>query len=243
MIFFQVNNKIQSCCDIFLGRVDLSTHLWQSNNPIYFKGVMVVFGPGCNSWRKKKPKNLQLTWNACRICVCVCVCVCVSMCACSVVCGLVTPWTVVAHQAPLSIGFSRQEYWSELPFPSPGDLPNLGIEPKSLASPALAGRFFAANATWEYICICINMEEAMAPHSSTLAWKIPWTEEPGGLQSMGSRRIGHDWADFTFTFHFHALEKEMEPTLVFLPGESQGQQSLVGCRLWGRTESDTTEVT
>ena len=46
----------------------------------------------------------------------------------------------------------------------------------------------------------------MAPHSSTLAWEIPWTEEPGRLQSMGSRRLGHD---FTFTFHFHALEKEM----------------------------------
>ena len=53
----------------------------------------------------------------------------------------------------------------------------------------------------------------MAPHSSTLAWKIPWTEEPGGLQSTGSIRVGHDWATslslFTFTFHFHALEKEM----------------------------------
>ena len=47
-------------------------------------------------------------------------------------------------------------------------------------------------------------------------------------------------SNFTFTFHFHALEKEME---VFLPGESQGWQSLVGCHLWGRTESDTTEVT
>ena len=46
----------------------------------------------------------------------------------------------------------------------------------------------------------------MAPHSSTLAWKIPWTEEPGRLQSMGSLRVRHD---FTFTFHFHALEKEM----------------------------------
>ena len=46
----------------------------------------------------------------------------------------------------------------------------------------------------------------MAPHSSTLAWKIPWTEEPGRLQSIGSRRVGHN---FTFTFHFHALEKEM----------------------------------
>ena len=49
----------------------------------------------------------------------------------------------------------------------------------------------------------------MAIRSSTLAWKIPWTEEPGKLQSMGSLRVGHDLSDFTFTFHFHALEKEM----------------------------------
>ena len=49
----------------------------------------------------------------------------------------------------------------------------------------------------------------MASHSSTLTWKIPWAEEPGGLQSMGSRRIGTRLSDFTFTFHFHALEKEM----------------------------------
>ena len=48
----------------------------------------------------------------------------------------------------------------------------------------------------------------MATHSSTLAWKIPWTEEPGGLQSMGLLTVGHG-RDFTFTFHFHALEKEM----------------------------------
>ena len=49
----------------------------------------------------------------------------------------------------------------------------------------------------------------MAPHSSTLAWKIPRTEEPDGLQSMGSLRVGHRLSDFTFTFHFHALEKAM----------------------------------
>ena len=49
----------------------------------------------------------------------------------------------------------------------------------------------------------------MAPHSSTPAWKIPWMEEPGRLQSMGSLRVRHDLSDFTFTFHFHALEKEM----------------------------------
>ena len=52
-----------------------------------------------------------------------------------------------------------------------------------------------------------NRQEAMASHSSTPAWKIPWMEEPGRLQSMGSLRIGHDFT-FTFTFHFHALEKE-----------------------------------
>ena len=53
------------------------------------------------------------------------------------------------------------------------------------------------------------MERAMAPHSSTLAGKIPLTEEPGRLQSMGSPRVGTRLSDFTFTFHFHALEKQM----------------------------------
>ena len=60
--------------------------------------------------------------------------------------------------------------------------------------------------------------------SSTLAWKIPWMEEPGGLQSMGFAKSQTRLGDFTFTFHFHALEKEMEPTPVFLPGESQGRE-------------------
>ena len=68
----------------------------------------------------------------------------------------------------------------------------------------------------------------MAPHSSTLAWKIPWTGEPGGLQSI---------------FTFMHWRRKWQPTPVFLPGKSQGRGSLVGCRLWGRTESDTTEVT
>ena len=55
----------------------------------------------------------------------------------------------VAHQAPLSMGFSRQEYWSGLLCPPPGDLPNPGIEPVSLMSPALAGRFFTTSMPWE----------------------------------------------------------------------------------------------
>ena len=93
--------------------------------------------------------------------------------------------------------------------------------------------------------MCEESEKAMAPHSSTLAWKTPWTEEPGRLQSMGSQ----SWtrlSDFTFTFHFHALEKEMathSSVPVFLPGESQRRGSLVGCHLWGCTESDMTEGT
>ena len=83
----------------------------------------------------------------------------------------------------------------------------------------------------------------MAPHSSTFAWKIPRTEEPGRLQSMGSLE-----SDMTDRLHFHFSvsyigEGNGKPTPVFLPGESQGQGSLVGCHLWGRTESDTTEAT
>ena len=86
-------------------------------------------------------------------------------------------------------------------------------------------------------------EKAMAPHSSTLAWKIPWTEEPGRLQSMGSRRVGHDWATSLSLFTFMPWRRKWQPTPVFLPGESQGWGSLVGCHLWGRTESNTTEAT
>ena len=73
-----------------------------------------------------------------------------------------TPWTV-SYQAPPSMGFSRQEHWSGLPFPSPGDLPDLGIEP---GSPVLQAH-------------------ALPPEP-------PGTGEPGGLPSLGSHRVGHD---------------------------------------------------
>ena len=83
----------------------------------------------------------------------------------------------------------------------------------------------------------------MAPHSSTLAWKTPWTEEPGGLLSLGSLRVGHDCVNSLSLFTFMHWRRKRQPTPVFLPGESQGRGSLVGFCLWGRTESDTTEVT
>ena len=75
----------------------------------------------------------------------------------------------------------------------------------------------------------------MAPHSSTLAWRIPWMEEPGGLQSMGSLRVWYDWASSLVLFTFIHWRRKWQPTPVFLPGESQGRGSLVGCRLWGHT--------
>ena len=83
----------------------------------------------------------------------------------------------------------------------------------------------------------------METHSSTLAWKIPWTEEPGRLQFMGSLRVGHNRATSLLLFTFMHWRRKWQPAPMFLPGESQGRGSLVGCRLWGRTELDTTEAT
>ena len=81
----------------------------------------------------------------------------------------------------------------------------------------------------------------MATNSSTLAWKIPWTEEADKLQSTGSLR--NDSATSLSLFTVMHWRRKWQPTPVFLPGESQGQWSLVGCRLWGHTESDMTEGT
>ena len=83
-----------------------------------------------------------------------------------------------------------------------------------------------------------ELEKATAPHSSTLAWKIPQTEEPGRLQSMGSRRVRHDWATSLSLFTFMHWRRKWQHTPVFLPGESQGQGSLMGC-LFGVAQSCT----
>jgi len=93
----------------------------------------------------------------------------------------------------------------------------------------------AALWSWHSLSLKLKTEKAMAPHSSTLAWKIPWMEEPGRLQSMGSLRVGHDWATSLSLFTFMHWRRKWQPTPVFLPGESQGRGSLVGCRLWGHT--------
>ena len=72
----------------------------------------------------------------------------------------------------------------------------------------------------------------MAPHSSTLAWKVPWMEEPGGLQSMGSLRIVHDWATSLSLFTFMRWRKKGQPTPVFLPGESQNRGAWWAAVYW-----------
>ena len=93
-------------------------------------------------------------------------------------------------------------------------------------------------------CPCLfSKEPSNFGSSSTLAWKIPWTKEPGRLQSMGSLRVGYDWVTSLSLFTFMHWRRKWQPTPVFLPEDSQGRGSLVGCHLWGRTELDMTEAT
>ena len=106
--------------------------------------------------------------------------------------------------------------WSGLPFPPPGDLPNPGIKPTSLVFPALGGEFFTTSTTW--------VEKAMPLYSSTLAWKIPWMEEPGRLQSMGLRRVGHNWMTSLSLFTFMHWRGKWQPTHVLawrIPGTGE----------------------
>ena len=125
-----------------------------------------------------------------------------------------TPWTL-AYQAPPSMGFSRQECWSGLPFPSPGDLPDPGIKPRS---PTLQADSLPSEPRGKLQRIHLPMQEVremqisslgqedplveeMATLSSILAWKVPWTEQTGGLWSVGLQRVRHNWSNLA---HMHA---------------------------------------
>ena len=100
------------------------------------------------TWKQPKHPSTDewiKMWGVVCMCVCVCVCICICMCACTLSCFsliqfFATLWTV-ACQGPLPMGFSRQEYWSGLPCPPPGDLPHPGIKSAFLMPPALAGEF------------------------------------------------------------------------------------------------------
>ena len=114
----------------------------------------------------------------------------------SLVWHFVIPWTVV-HQAPLSMEFPRQEFWSWFPFPPPGDLPDPGVEPESLTSPALAGRFITTSTTWEALMKtsgnpkrrglgCLQDFEHMAVWG---AWQLEIMEAPALPQSLPSTSL------------------------------------------------------
>ena len=90
----------------------------------------------------------------------------------------------------------------------------------------------------KYHLLGTAMEKVMAPHSSTLAWKVPRMEEPGGLQSLGLRRVGHDWATSLSLFTFTHWRTKCQPTPVFLPGESQGWGAWWAA-VYGITQSQT----
>ena len=134
------------------------------------------------------------------MCVCVCVCVCSVMSDSLQPHWLQSPQTV-AHQAPLSMGFSRKEYWSGLPIPPPGDLPDPGIKPVSFSSPALRGRFFITSTTWEaWICesvqfssvqfSCSVVSNSLRSHESQHA-RPPCPSPSPGVHS-DSRPSSHD---------------------------------------------------
>ena len=104
----------------------------------------------------------------------------------------VTLWTV-ACQPPLSVGLSGQEYWSGLPCPPPGDLPDPGIKPMSLASPALAGRFFTTSTTWEHVKVAQSYLTLCNP-----------------IQSMGFSRPDY-WSELPFSFPGDLPNPGIEP--------------------------------
>jgi len=174
------------------------------------------------------------------------------------------------------MGFSRQEYWSGLPFPSPGDLPNSGIERRSptfqadaLTSEPPGKRYLSvvliqiSLILWVRIrvsyvlCLYFHfraslvaqmvknphamqetevwflgredaLEKEMATHSSILAWRIPWTEEPRRLQYMGSQRVGHNWSNLAHTEN--KTKKRRETRAKFIFNLESTQEHVKACR-------------
>ena len=118
-------------------------------------------------------------------------------------------------------------FWGGVVDDKPEYLPH--IKPNSL----IVKVEFLVEWHYNYSLLCFRLfytsssEKVMAPHSSTLAWKIPWMERLGRLQSMGSQRVRHDWATSHSLFTFMHWRRKWQPTPVCLPGESQGQGSLV----------------
>ena len=124
-----------------------------------------------------------------RLCVCMCVCLCLSTQSHFTRIWLRAILWTVARQAPLSMGFPRQEYWSGLPRPPAGNLPDPGIESASLMPPALAGRFFTTSATWEaHILLCISLNSAQWGTRGKA--RTPFIHPPPHLLSISALHCG-----------------------------------------------------
>jgi len=148
-----------------------------------------------------------------------------------------TPWTA-ASQAPLSMEFSWQEYWSELPMPTPGDLPDPGIKCLSLASPALAGRFFTTEPPEKpmFIISSIFIIAYFFLRSSIHICFHMFPAGSDGKVCLQCGRLGlNPWVGKI------PWRRKWQPTLVFLPGKSHGWRSLADYSPWGLTELYTTE--
>ena len=151
-----------------------------------------------------------------------------------------TPW-IGAYQARLFMEFSRQEYWSVLPFSSPGDLPDPGSKARF---PTLQAKALLSE-PWGKPILYIVVYTYREGNGTPLQYSCLENPMDGGAWWAAVHGVAkrHDWATSLSLFTFMHWGRKWQPTPVFWPGESQGQGSLVGCRLWGHTESDTTEVT
>ena len=155
----------------------------------------------------------KLSFYLCVVCVCVCVCVCVLSC----VQLFVTSWTV-DFQAPLSMEFSRQKYWSGLPLPPPGDLPNPGIEPRCLASPSLAGRFFTTEPPGKSLVLFITVIDIWPPLSPDLFFflKENWITHITHVNLTGKKSVKLIWlpVDWFSWLNFLHFRKKI---VIFMP--------------------------
>ena len=167
-----------------LSRVFFALLLCLSLAPMSFAvDTLQVFALRIQFQDQVSPASALLTFDCC----CCHLCVCVWSIAQS-------GWTLcdsMGHQAPLSVGFSRQEYWSGLPFPTPRDLPHPGIKPASLVSPGLAGKVFTTCAIWEALSILcqlgISDKEMIlrAGEARCIAWRVDGIEGAGLSSSRG----------------------------------------------------------
>jgi len=171
----------------------------------------------------------------------------------------VIPWTV-PHQATLSMGFSRQEYWSGLPFPSPWDFPDPRMEPTSLMSLALTGKFFTTRATENMGVSSITQlrpakpltsmgnlschQEKRKKKSMDYCTKLAWKSyriclslgSPGGTtrKEFACQCTRHKRYQFNPWIGMIPLRRAWQPTSVFLSKKFHGQRNLVGYSLWAR---------